>query len=547
MTAPAVLDDAVLDYYTADEVRAAEAELFTRVPAGMPMRRAAFGLADVVARELRERTGGVAGRTVTLLVGSGDNGGDALWAGSFLRRRGVAVRAVLLAPERAHAAGLAALRRAGGRICHAPATITELTGASDDGLPEASAGAPSAAADAGRSVVSGGVARWLELPGSVPVTAPVALWVGALLGTPDLVVDGIVGISGRGPLRPVAAELVAGVRCPIIAADLPSGVDPDTGAVSGPAVRADVTVTFGALKPVHALAAPSCGRIELVPIGLRLPDANLIALEPRTVGAGWPVPGPFDDKYTQGVTGVCAGSATYPGAAVLCTGGAIAATSGLVRYAGTGAAQVLAHFPEVVAAETISSAGRVQSWVCGPGAGTDAAARDRLAEILATDLPVVVDADGLTLLAAEPGLVTGRTAPTVLTPHAGEFARLTGSEPGPDRVAAVRKLAESWQVTVLLKGRATLIAGPGRPVLVNEAGGSWAATAGSGDVLSGIIAALLASGRDPAWAAAAAARVHALAANLAARSATTAGAPISASPLLSHVREAIGTLRELAA
>ncbi|MFE3799494.1 NAD(P)H-hydrate dehydratase [Nocardia tengchongensis] len=496
MTAPAVLD-----YYTADEVRAAEAELFTRVPAGMPMHRAAFGLADVVARELRERTGGVAGRTVTLLVGSGDNGGDALWAGSFLRRRGVAVRAVLLAPERAHVAGLAALRRTGGRICPAPATVAELA-------------------------VQGA---------------------GALLGAPDLVVDGIVGISGRGPLRPVAAELVAGVRCPIIAADLPSGVDPDTGAVSGPTVRADVTVTFGALKPVHALAAPLCGRIELVPIGLRLPDANLIALEPRTVGAGWPVPGPFDDKYTQGVTGVCAGSATYPGAAVLCTGGAIAATSGLVRYAGTGAAQVLAHFPEVVAAEIISSAGRVQSWVCGPGAGTDAAARDRLAEILATDLPVVVDADGLTLLATEPGLVTGRTAPTVLTPHAGEFARLTGSEPGPDRVAAVRKLAESWQVTVLLKGRATLIASPGRPVLVNEAGGSWAATAGSGDVLSGIIAALLASGRDPAWAAAAAARVHALAANLAAHSATTAGAPISASPLLSHVREAIGTLRELAA
>lgn len=495
MTAPAVRG-----YYTVDEVRAAEAELFTRVPEGMPMRRAAFGLADVVARELRERTGGVAGRAVTLLVGSGDNGGDALWAGSFLRRRGVAVRALLLAPERAHAAGLAALRRTGGRAVAVTATAEEL-----------------------------------REPNSSP------------LGAPDLVVDGIVGISGRGPLRPVAAELVAGVRCPIIAVDLPSGVDPDTGAVTGPAVRADVTVTFGALKPVHALAASHCGRIELVPIGLRLPEAALIALEPRAAGAGWPVPGPADDKYTQGVTGVCAGSATYPGAAVLCTGGAIAAASGMVRYAGTGAEQVLAHFPEVIAAETISATGRVQSWVFGPGAGTDAAARDRLAEILATDLPVVVDADGLTLLAAEPGLVTGRTAPTLLTPHAGEFARLTGAEPGPDRVAAVRKLAESWQVTVLLKGRATLIAGPGVPVFVNEAGGSWAATAGSGDVLSGIIGALLARGLHPSWAAAAAARAHSLAANLAAHATTSAGAPISASPLLSHVREAIGTLRELAA
>ncbi|NNH71952.1 NAD(P)H-hydrate dehydratase [Nocardia uniformis] len=277
-----------------------------------------------------------------------------------------------------------------------------------------------------------------------------------------------------------------------------------------------------------------------------LPQPSLVALEPVSIGADWPVPGAADDKYTQGVTGVCAGSATYPGAAVLCTGAAVAATSGMVRYSGTGAADVLAHFPEVIAAPTVSATGRVQAWVFGPGAGTDDAARDRLAEILATDLPVVVDADGLTLLAADPTLISGRTAPTVLTPHAGEFARLTGQDPSPDRVAAVRKLADSWQVTVLLKGRATLIATPDHPVLVNEAGGSWAATAGSGDVLSGIIGALLAAGRDPSWAAAAAARVHALAANLAAHDTTAAGSPTSASPLLAHVRQAIGVLRDLA-
>ncbi|WP_319943650.1 NAD(P)H-hydrate dehydratase [Nocardia aurantia] len=468
-------------YFTVDEVRGAEAELFTRVADGVPMRRAAYGLAEVVAAELRERTGGVAGRSVTLLVGSGDNGGDALFAGSMLRRRGVAVSAILLSPERAHAKGLAALRRSGGRV------RTDL-------------------------------------------------------GTPDLVVDGIVGISGRGPLRPRAAELVAAVEVPIVAADLPSGVDPNTGAVDGPAVRADVTVTFGARKPVHALAAPWCGRIELVPIGLRLPEPSLVALDPAGVGADWPVPGAHDDKYTQGVVGICAGSAAYPGAAVLCTGGAVAATSGMVRYIGTGSAQVLEHAPEIVAAETVATSGRVQAWVYGPGAGTDSAARDRLAEVLATDLPVLVDADGLTLLAAEPRLVTGRRAPTVLTPHAGEFARLTGHEPGPDRVAAVRALADEWQLTVLLKGRATLVASPGHPVLVNEAGGSWAATAGAGDVLSGVLGALLAAGREPAWAAAAAARVHALAANLAAH-AHDGGAPISATPLLHHIRPAIATLR----
>ncbi|MEV4236842.1 MULTISPECIES: NAD(P)H-hydrate dehydratase [unclassified Nocardia] len=486
-------------YFTADEVRAAEAELFTRVPEGMPMHRAAYGLATVVASELRARTGGITGRSVLLLVGSGDNGGDVLWAGSMLRRRGAAVTAVLLNPERAHAKGLAALRKAGGRVRTASDVLR---------------------ADGANYEINS--------------------------AAPDLVIDGIVGISGRGPLRPSAAELVAALDVPIIAADLPSGVDPDTGAVTGPAVRAEVTVAFGAYKPVHAMAAPYCGRIELVPIGLRLPEPNLAALEPAEIGARWPIPGPTDDKYTQGVTGICAGSATYPGAAVLCTGAAVAATSGMVRYAGTGSAEVLGHFPEVIAAQTIASTGRVQSWVFGPGAGTDTDAHKRLAEILATDLPVVVDADGLTLLASDPDLVRSRTAPTVLTPHAGEFARLTGQELGQDRVAAVRDLAESWQLTVLLKGRATLIASPGRPVLVNEAGGSWAATAGAGDVLSGIIGALLAAGYDPAWSAAAAARVHALAANLAAHENHPSAAPTSASPLLDHLRAAIRTLRTVA-
>ncbi|MFC8047340.1 NAD(P)H-hydrate dehydratase [Nocardia sp. NPDC057353] len=540
-------------YYTADQVRAAEAELFTRVAAGVPMRRAAHGLATVVARELVERTGGVAGRRVTLLVGSGDNGGDALFAGAGLRRRGVAVTALLLNPDRVHAAGLAALRRAGGRVLDvAPAR----------GRGDGAAGA-----------------------GGAPLPPAITAALDA-----DLVVDGIVGISGRGALRPMAAALVDAVTAPIVAADLPSGVDPDTGAVDGPAVRAAVTVAFGARKPVHALAAPHCGRIELVDIGLRLPAPEFAALEPAEIGAEWPVPGAEDDKYSQGVTGVSAGSARYPGAAVLCVGAAVAATSGLVRYAGTGADAVLARFPEVIATDDPASAGRVQSWVIGPGAGTDAAAAERLHTVLGTDLPVVADADALTILAADPAPLRGRTAPTVLTPHAGEFARLTGRALGPDRVAAVRELAREWNVTVLLKGRATVIAAPDGTVLVNEAGGSWAATAGAGDILAGVIGALLAAGRTPLWAAAAAARAHALAANLAARAvaptsaaapssaagppraaaptfaaastsaavrtiasaappsepSTPAGAPISATPLLEHLRPAIATLRATA-
>lgn len=475
-------------YHTADTVRSAEAPLLADLPEGALMRRAAYGLVRAVAAELRARTGGVAGRQVTLLVGSGDNGGDALWAGTFLRRRGVAVIALLLDPDRVHAAGLRAFRRAGGRV--APAT------------PE-------------------------------------------YLGEPDLVLDGIVGISGRGPLRPAAAALVDAITAPIVAVDTPSGVDPDTGAADGPAVAAAVTVAFGAYKPVHVLAPANCGRVELVDIGLDLPEARLVEAEPSEIGSIWPVPGPEDDKYSQGVVGIRAGSERYPGAGVLCTGAAVAATSGMVRYAGSAAADILARYPEVVATPSVADAGRVQAWVVGPGGGTDDAAAEVLRDILATDLPVVVDADALTLLARNPELVRGRSAPTLLTPHAGEFSRLTGSGPGPDRIAATRALAAEWNVHVLLKGRATVIAAPGGHVFVNEAGGSWASTAGAGDVLAGIVGALLASGMPVPLAAASAARAHALAANLAAHNSGLPGtAPISARAILSRIGDAIRLLRK---
>ena len=468
--------------HTVEQVRTAEAPLLDALPDGALMRRAAHGLARVVAGELHTRTGGVAGREVALLVGSGDNGGDALWAGAMLRRRGVAVRAVLLDPGRAHRAGLVALRAAGGRV----------------------------AADVGR---------------------------------PDLVLDGIVGISGRGPLRAAAAGLVASVTAPIIAVDLPSGVDPDTGATSGPAVTAAVTVAFGALKPVHLLAGAHCGRVELIDIGLDLPEPSIGAMTSHEVGARWPVPGAVDDKYSQGVVGVIAGGDRYPGAAVLCSGGAVTATSGMVRYVGTAAPQVISRFPEVVAANRIADAGRVQAWVTGPGIGTGTAARDLVATVLDSDRPVLLDADALTILAAEPGLLAGRRAPTLLTPHAGEFERLTGIAPAADRIRHARDLAARWGVTVLLKGRATVIADPAGRVLVNEAGGSAAATAGSGDVRAGVIGALLSTGLEPSAAAAMGARAHSLAAALAAGSGSEVAAPISAGTLLSQLRAAIRILR----
>ena len=333
----------------------------------------------------------------------------------------------------------------------------------------------------------------------------------------DLVIDGVVGISGSGPLRPAAAEVFAAVDeagIPVVAVDIPSGVDVQTGAVDGPAVHAALTVTFGGLKPVHALG--DCGRVELVDIGLDLPQPDIMSFDAADVAARWPMPGPKDDKYTQGVTGVLAGSATYPGAAVLCTGAAVAATSGMVRYAGTAAQQVLSHWPEVIASPSPAAAGRVQAWVVGPGLGVDDAGASALWFALETDLPVIVDADALTILAAHPDLVVNRNAPTVLTPHAGEFARLAGAPPGDDRIAATRRLADQFGATVLLKGNVTVVAEPGGPVYLNRAGQSWAATAGSGDVLSGVIGALLAAGLPTGEAAAAAAFVHARAANLSA-------------------------------
>lgn len=467
-------------YYGADAIREAEAPLLARLPDGALMRRAAHGLAGAIARALQARTGGISGRRVCAVIGSGDNGGDALWAATLLRRRGVQASAIVLNPDRVHGAGLAAFRKAGGQLVQSVSPTT------------------------------------------------------------DLVIDGVVGISATGSLRPDAAAVFAATDVPVVAVDLPSGVDVQTGAADGPHVRAAVTVTFGGYKPVHALG--DCGRVELVDIGLELPESDLVSLEADDVAACWPVPGPRDDKYTQGVTGILAGSATYPGAAILCTGAAVAATSGMVRYAGTAAAEVVSHWPEVIATQGLDTVGRVQAWVVGPGLGTDDTGLAALRSVLDTDLPVLVDADALTILAAHPGLVAGRSAPTVLTPHAGEFARLAGHPPGDDRVAAARGLADTLGATVLLKGNVTVVAEPGVRTYLNAAGQSWAATAGSGDVLSGVIGSLLAAGVPTGEAAAMGAFVHARAAGLSAADPGPAPAPTSASGILAHLRSSIAKL-----
>ncbi|MEU5038883.1 NAD(P)H-hydrate dehydratase [Streptomyces rubiginosohelvolus] len=461
--------------YSVETVRAAEAALMQRLPEGALMQRAAAGLAAACGDLLR-RNGRVYGSRVLLLVGSGDNGGDALYAGARLARRGAGVRALLLAPDRAHPGGLAAFRAAGGQVVGGP-----------DGL-----------------------------------------------GVLDLVVDGITGIGGRGGLREDATELVHTVtrdRTPVISVDLPSGVEADTGEVHGEAVRADATVTFGTYKPGLLIdpAAEHAGALRLVDIGLgpELPEPpDLEALQYADVAALLPVPGAESDKYRRGVVGVVAGSERYPGAAVLAVAGALRGGAGAVRYVGPGADAVIARFPEaLVHAGPPSKAGRVQAWVVGPGLGDGRQAEAAVADVLAADVPVLVDADGLRLLDAE--TVRTRTAPTVLTPHAGEAAALLGTareEVESGRLTAVRELAARYRATVLLKGSTTLIAeARDTPVRVNPTGTSWLATAGSGDVLSGLTGSLLAAGLPPRDAASVGAYLHGLAARHG-----SDGAPVSA-------------------
>ncbi|WP_426311083.1 bifunctional ADP-dependent NAD(P)H-hydrate dehydratase/NAD(P)H-hydrate epimerase [Cellulosimicrobium sp. E-16] len=563
----------MIEAWSAADVRAAEEPLLA---AGVPlMERASFALATVVARDLARRRsvalpdggrrdGRVTGARAVLLVGSGNNGGDALHAGAYLARRGVDVLAVLTG-EHAHAGGLAALRDAGGRV-------EVLVGSPDD----------TTRADRRHDHLDPHVADR----------------VAAQVARADVVLDGLVGIGARGPLRGVAADLVrhvsavldgdaraggepggepgaGGGRSPgsvsgsgargrpwVVGVDVPSGVGVDDGTVAGPVLRADRTVTFGAAKPGLLLppATHLAGHGAVVDIGLRLgapaedggaPRPVVRRLEPADVAARWVVPGPTDHKYTRGVVGVVAGTPTFPGAAVLVASAAVRSGPGMVRYRGPDdvARAVLAARPEVVPA-----AGRVQSWVLGPGVppapGPDddpvddggqhervryalaAATGELAADVVGERVPVVVDAGALSLLPE-------RCPPSVvLTPHAGELATLLRSR-GDDVTRAdveaeplrwARRAHEVTGATVLLKGSATVVVGPEGAWSQADAP-AWLATAGAGDVLAGILGTVLAAHsarvvREPRLAAelaAAAAVVHGLAAERA-----NPGGPVAA-------------------
>lgn len=511
--------------YSADSIRQAEEPLLKALPEGELMQRAAYGLYTRVLQELRNHTGGVAGNRILLLVGAGNNGGDTLWCGTFLRGRGIAVTAILLNPERTHAAGLEAFQDAFGDV----------------------------------------------------VTSDNTTAVHTTVERCTFAIDGIVGIGGHGAMREPAAtivEMLAKRNIPILSVDIPTGIDPDTGVIHEPHVAPAATVTFGALKPCHVLAGPECGRIHLVDIGLDFTTntPGFTVLSDRDVANQWPIPGVHDNKYSTGVVGVCAGSATYPGAALLAVSGACNSTSAMVRYTGTASELVLHHHPDVVCTSTPKEAGRVDAWVAGPGMGVDDTAAARLGWIVQQENPVVLDADALTLISAHPELLDKRPSgsATLLTPHVGEFLRLCAVYPAvpnqplpttaaeldamgrPAAVAACRAAwaAQGINMSILLKGRATYIAGDGG-CFAEDTGSSWAATPGSGDVLSGIIGALVAHGatvrRTVEESAAMAVRAHSRAAIVAAGGTGTGiypGSPITASSLAQHLSAAIRNLYE---
>ncbi|WP_081998237.1 NAD(P)H-hydrate dehydratase [Sinomonas humi] len=467
----------MLRAFTGSQVREAERPLLDRGMGRELMARAAHGLYLALVSELRRTRGGLYGARVTAVVGKGNNGGDALFALAELAGRGVQTTAVL-ASGSAHAEGLAAFLAAGGRV--------ERT-----------------------------------------------------LGRADVIVDAVLGTGASGDFR-APFPRPDGI---VVACDLPSGVDADSGTASPEVWRADVTVTFGALKSglLAGRGRALAGRVEVVDIGIReyLPQPDVHILEAEDVRRVLPEPRDDWQKYTRGVLGVIAGSDEYPGAAVLTTSAALATGVGMVRHIAPESVRraVLAAHPEVVASG--SPEGRVQAWAVGPGIGDDADQQHAFDVALDSGLPIVVDASALNRI---PGpSLDGRA---VLTPHAGELARILTrlgldverQEVEERPIEWARRAAERLGATVLLKGPATVCAAPDGTVCVQAAAHPYLATAGSGDTLTGIVGALLAttSGVRPVHVAAAAAMVHGRAGRIAAED-----GPFGAGQLAPAVRRAI--------
>jgi hydroxyethylthiazole kinase-like uncharacterized protein yjeF len=444
--------------YPSETIREAEKPL---LEAGIPlMARASRALANSAAAMLKADHGQVSGTRVSVLAGPGNNAGDALFAAATLGRRGAAVTVITLF-DRTHDDGLAAARSAGAQVI----TFTP-------------AEADTARADALRE-----------------------------LSRADLVLDGILGTGGRRGLPDHISSLIADWSPHrtgrLIAVDVPSDLSPEpTGA--GDRLHADRTVTFGGLKSelVDPRVNAFTGSIDVIDIGLGLDPGQAAAelLDADDLIAGFPQPDAAGHKYSRGIVGILAGSEEYPGAGVLTTTSAVNTGAGMVRYLG---APFVSEFVISLHPEVVSASGRVDAIVLGPGDPEPEFVQAVIDALPNTSTPVVIDAGGLDMVGRTEATAGTWLAerPIIITPHAGELARLlsrllgeiiTAGRIGEDPIGWARQAAELTGTIVLLKGHHTIIAAPDGRIVLPEPGPANLATAGSGDVLSGILGALTA-------------------------------------------------------
>lgn len=411
-------------------------------PVDVLMERAGYGVALAAVG-----MGASYGTKVAVLAGKGNNGGDGYVAARHLARRGCAV------------------------VIHAFGEPTQ--------------GGP--AARASRAAISAGVQ--VVAAGEPPQA--------------DLVIDALFGVGFRGSLPEEVGSWID-QPAPVLAVDIPSGLDADTGSAAVPAFRASRTVTFHALKPAHLIGEgpDRCGDVSVVDIGLKGGRAAFVMCD--AADAPRPQRRRTAHKWDVGSVVVVGGSPGISGAPLLAANAALAMGAGSVGLlCPTGLADLYAPWPDVMTRSIgngdcftaddvtaiVEGASRFDVMVLGPGIGRDQ--EDLVTDLLNTwDRPMLLDADGLNALTG-PRTLADRTAPTVITPHAGEFTRLTG---GPATYTAVAKLSEEAGVVALLKGAPTFVAGS--LLWAVTTGGPELATIGTGDVLSGAIGALWARGLD---------------------------------------------------
>ncbi len=359
----------------------------------------------------------------------------------------------------------------------------------------------------------------------------------------DLVIDAAFGTGlSRDYIAPDPGT------APVLAVDIPSGIQGDTGRALGRPMPAEATVTFAALKPGLLLAdgPRHCGAVEVVDIGLDPARATIHLLDDASAARLWPHRAADAHKWRAAVR-IVGGSPGMPGAPSMAAAAAQRAGAGMVQIAAPGVERAIGPTEAVSVAvdETtwadalLDDEGRIHATVVGPGLGTSMVARHQIRRYVSSStVPTVVDGDGLTALGRDAATVLAeRSAPTVLTPHDGEFARLAGHAPGDERIDAVRRLAAETGAVVLAKGPTTVVAAPDGTVRLVTSGDDRLATAGTGDVLSGVIVALLATGMDAADAAALGAHIHGIAGSIGPRPGTIATDVINAIP------EAVATIR----